>query len=58
MLGDRYESIVVNIPKGVKSPYQLGDLTLALQEKKPQEPSDELKDPLAEPPEDNPEPTE
>ena len=41
MLGDRYESIVVTIPKGIKSPYQLGDLTLTLQEEKTEEPVEE-----------------
>ncbi len=58
MLGERYEPIVVTIPKGVESPYQLGDLTLTLQEKKSEEPDEESKDALVDPPEDNFESTE
>ena len=58
MLSEGYEPIVVNIPKGVKSPYKLGELTLTVQEKKSEEPIEEATDPLALPPEDNLEPTE
>ena len=58
MLSEGYEPIVVTIPKGVKSPYKLGELTLTVQEKKSEEPIEEAKDPLASPPEDNLEPTE
>jgi len=55
MLGDRYETLTVTIPKGVESPFDLGELILTIQEKKP-EPAP--RDPLALPPEDIPATTE
>ena len=57
MLGDRYETLTVTIPKDVKSPFDLGEITLTITEQE-QKPEPVPEDPLALPPEDIPLPTE
>lgn len=56
LLGDAYEVFTVTIPKGVESPFDLGEITLTVQEAKPA--LDEKEDALKLPPEDIPESTE
>lgn len=49
LLGDTYETFVVTIPKGVESPFDLGEIALVEQKQKPEQQS---QDPLTLPPED------